>query len=131
MLKDILRGRREQRKLTQSDMAKLLGVTTQTYLKWENGVYEPRASQIKRLAEILDISEIEICRGYLFQDPEYYDVIDFIQEIDKHRQWISDTEFMAVIYKYIYEKDKFIKELEDKAYEYLESYQDAMNRKQK
>lgn len=129
MLKDILRARREQRKLKQSDMAKLLGVTTQTYLKWENGVYEPRASQIKRLAEILDISEIEICRGYLFQEPEYYDVIDFITEIDKHRQWVKDTEFMAIVYKYIYEKGKFINELEDKAYEHIEAYQEAMKRR--
>ncbi len=129
MLKDILRGRREQRKLTQSDMAKLLGVTTQTYLKWENGVYEPRASQIRRLAEILDISEIEICRGYLFGNPKYYDVIDFIKEIDKHRQWVNDTEFMAIIYKYIYEKDKFINELEEKAFEYLNAYQEAMKKR--
>ncbi|EDQ9400055.1 helix-turn-helix domain-containing protein [Salmonella enterica] len=129
MLKDILRGRREQRKLTQSDMAKLLGVTTQTYLKWENGIYEPRASQIRRLAEILDISEIEICRGYLFGKPEHYELIDFIKEIDKHRQWVNDTEFMAIIYKYIYEKDKFINELENKAYEYLEAYQEAMKRR--
>ncbi|EHO7308794.1 helix-turn-helix domain-containing protein [Salmonella enterica] len=129
MLKDILRARREQRKLKQSDMAKLLGVTTQTYLKWENGVYEPRASQIKRLAEILDISEIEICRGYLFQEPEYYDVIDFITEIDKHRQWVKDTEFMAIVYKYIYEKSKFINELKDKAYEHIEAYQEAMKRR--
>ncbi|ECD3885237.1 XRE family transcriptional regulator [Salmonella enterica subsp. enterica serovar Poona] len=131
MLKDILKGRREKRKLKQSDMAKLLGVTTQTYLKWENGVYEPRASQIKRLAEILDISEIEICRGYLFEEPEYYDVIDFIKEIENHRRWVEDTEFMTIVYKYIYEKGKFINELEDKAYEHIEKYQNTISRKQK
>lgn len=130
MLKDILKAKREQRNLKQSDMAKLLGVTTQTYLKWENGVYEPRASHIKKLAEILDISEMEICRGYLFERHNEYDVIDFIKEIDRHRQWVKDTELMTIVYKYIYEKDKFINELETKAYEYFEEYQEAMSRRQ-
>lgn len=94
-------------------MAKIIGVTTQTYLKWENGIYEPKATQIKNLAELLEITEIEICRGYLFKETEYYDVLAFIQEIDS-MQFLSDIDLKEIIYKNIYDKKKFFIDLENK-----------------
>jgi transcriptional regulator with XRE-family HTH domain len=53
------------RSISQTEIAEMVGVTKQTYLKWENGVTEPKASQVVKLAEALGVSETEICRGVL------------------------------------------------------------------
>ncbi|EIV0337215.1 helix-turn-helix transcriptional regulator, partial [Vibrio cholerae] len=66
MLKDVLKEMRERKQLKQSEVAEHVGVTAQTYMKWENGKNEPKASDIKKLAEILCVSESEICRGQKF-----------------------------------------------------------------
>ncbi|WP_445947067.1 helix-turn-helix transcriptional regulator, partial [Shewanella sp.] len=50
MLKDVLKEARHRRGLKQEDVAKLVKVAKQTYLKWENGTTEPKASQVKDLA---------------------------------------------------------------------------------
>jgi len=63
MLKDVLRDTRTEKGLKQEDVANLVKVAKQTYLKWENGVTEPKASQIMKLAKVLDITAEEICLG--------------------------------------------------------------------
>jgi transcriptional regulator with XRE-family HTH domain len=65
MLQDVLKETRLSLNLKQADVAEYVGITTQTYMKWENGKNEPKATHIKKLAEILNISETEICRGEL------------------------------------------------------------------
>ncbi|NRA94281.1 MAG: helix-turn-helix transcriptional regulator, partial [Psychroserpens sp.] len=65
MLQDVLKETRLSLNLKQADVAEYVGITTQTYMKWENGKNEPKASHVKKLAEILNISEVEICRGEL------------------------------------------------------------------
>jgi len=65
MLQDVLKETRLSLNLKQADVAEYVGITTQTYMKWENGKNEPKASHVKKLAEILNISEMEICRGEL------------------------------------------------------------------
>ncbi|EIT8743555.1 helix-turn-helix transcriptional regulator [Salmonella enterica] len=114
MLKNVLREARERRRLKQSDMAKIIGVTTQTYLKWENGIYEPKASQVKKLAEILEITEIEICRGHIFKDPDKFNLIDFIKEFEYKSNFLADIEIKEIIYKNIYDIEKFMSDLESK-----------------
>lgn len=54
--KDRLRGLRLALGLSQSDVATAVGVATLTYLRWENGSYEPRLSDLKRLAQVLGVS---------------------------------------------------------------------------
>ena len=73
----ILRAARERAGLTQEEIAKRIKVAKQTYLKWENGDTEPKATQIKLLAQELKISADEICNGVLF---EKYALDDFIME---------------------------------------------------
>lgn len=52
---EILRARREEQGLEQSDVARRLGVTQQTVSKWETGVTVPRAGRIAALASLLDL----------------------------------------------------------------------------
>jgi transcriptional regulator with XRE-family HTH domain len=61
----VLKEAREAINISQNKVAEILGVTKQTYLKWENDVTEPKLSQIAKLAKALNISEMEICQGKL------------------------------------------------------------------
>lgn len=63
MLKSIIKDARLELGLKQDDVAIALGITKQTYLKWENGSTEPKASQIVKLAKTLNLSTDEICTG--------------------------------------------------------------------
>jgi len=65
MFFSILKSKRELLGLTQIHVAECLSITKQTYLKWESGITEPKLSQVKELAEILHITESEICSGVL------------------------------------------------------------------
>ena len=78
MLKDVLREARTEIGLKQEDVAKAVNVTKQTYLKWENGTTEPKASQVEALARVLKISANEICRG---SRNTRYDLEKFIIEL--------------------------------------------------
>ena len=42
--------------LTQSDVAKLVPMTQSSYSRIENGFQEPNLSQLKRIAEVLNVS---------------------------------------------------------------------------
>ncbi len=42
--------------LTQSDVSKLVPMTQSSYSRIENGFQEPNLSQLKRIAEVLDVS---------------------------------------------------------------------------
>ncbi|MBF4333402.1 XRE family transcriptional regulator, partial [Vibrio anguillarum] len=46
MIGDVLKEARIKINLSQSDMASKVGVTKQTYMKWENNITEPKASQV-------------------------------------------------------------------------------------
>ncbi|SON48606.1 helix-turn-helix transcriptional regulator [Vibrio tapetis] len=63
MLKDVIKSARVERGYTQEQIAKLVKVAKQTYLKWENGETEPKATQIQLLAENLGLTANEICSG--------------------------------------------------------------------
>jgi transcriptional regulator with XRE-family HTH domain len=65
VISSVLKDARMARNISQTEIAEMVGVTKQTYLKWENGVTEPKASQVVKLAEALCVSETEICRGVL------------------------------------------------------------------
>ena len=93
MLQDVLKETRLSLNLKQADVAEYVGITTQTYMKWENGKNEPKASHVKKLAEILNISEMEICRGKLNNRISYERFIvqraqlNADSHIESHRLW--------------------------------------------
>ena len=54
---------RKKRKITQEELAQALSVNTITLSRWENGHFEPKASMIKKLCEVLCCKESELLNG--------------------------------------------------------------------
>ncbi len=121
MLKDVLKEAREARKLKQTDVAEYVGVTAQTYMKWENGKNEPKASNIKLLSEILKVSEGEICKGevkHFKMDP-----LAFVRRVGILMNEVPHTELLIGMHEYINDTEGFINMLakvSDYPYELLE-----------
>ena len=55
--------RKEKKKLTQNELASLLGVTDKSVSKWENGKCLPDVSLYKPLCELLGITLNEFFSG--------------------------------------------------------------------
>ena len=62
MIKDNIRAARAAANLTQTALADMLGVTQKDISRWENGVREPSATWIKKLAEALGVSADELLK---------------------------------------------------------------------
>lgn len=60
MLGDKIKLYRENKKMTQNDLADILEVSAGTVSKYESGALEPRIESIKRLAELFEISIDEL-----------------------------------------------------------------------
>ena len=58
-----IRQRREERKLTQAELAEKIGVSSKTVSKWETGKGLPDISLLQPLAQALGISVIELLNG--------------------------------------------------------------------
>lgn len=56
MFADRLKALRKQKRLTQSDIAKVAGVTYQAVGKWEKGISEPDFETLKKLASFLGVT---------------------------------------------------------------------------
>lgn len=78
ILKNVIKEARMNKNLKQEDVAAYVGVTVQTYSKWENNKTEPKASQVSKLSKVLKISEREICNGEL---STHYNLELFMREI--------------------------------------------------
>lgn len=108
-IKDVLKAHRDKARLKQEDVAELLGVSKQTYSKWENGRTEPKASQVNKLSEILKVSAEEICSGELIKN---YDVQDFIGKLSSIRNKMNTWSFEIALVDEIKNHDKFFRRLE-------------------
>lgn len=84
MIGETLKSARANINVSQEELAKRLGVTKQTYMKWENNVTEPKASQIAQLSNLLQISADEICTGKLHKR---YSLQDFMHRL----KYLDDT----------------------------------------
>ena len=107
-LNDVIKEARLKRNLKQDAAAELVGVTVQTYSKWENGKTEPKASQVAKLSKILGISTNEICNGEESQKLEF---TDFMTKISRVSRTISDFEQKMAIWEYIDDDNKFLENL--------------------
>lgn len=63
---------------TQSEVAKKLGVSSQTILNWENGIYEPKISQLIKLADLFNVSV-----DYLIERENNKNTYDLYYELEK------------------------------------------------
>lgn len=109
MIGDVLKEARANTNLSQYDMADKLGVTKQTYMKWENGITEPKATQVNQLAKILKITEAEICRGKL---NTRYSLEDFIYRLNSERP--SPEMQILKLWETVEDHEKFFKSLKPK-----------------
>jgi len=107
-LNEVIKKARLKRNLKQEDAAKLVGVTVQTYSKWENGKTEPKASQIAKMSKILAISTNEICNG---QESKKLELIDFMKIISEISKGVSDFELKMAIWESIDNDTVFIENL--------------------
>ena len=77
-----LRELRIKSGLTQNEIANKLGVSGQTILNWENGIYEPKISQLIQLADLFEVSV-----DYLIErknnDKSVDDICHELEKIDK------------------------------------------------
>jgi len=84
-----LRELRNKSGLTQNEIASKLGVSGQTILNWENGIYEPKIYQLVLLADLFGVSI-----DYLVERKSGINKIDDIcKELDK----ISKEDFIEFI----------------------------------
>ncbi len=67
---------RKAKKLTQVELANLLGVTDKSVSKWENGVCLPDVSRYKEICEILDITLNEFFVGERLTNETFREVAD-------------------------------------------------------
>ena len=51
-----IRNLREEKGLTQPELAKLVGVSNGTVSFWENGENEPKASYVRKLATVFEVT---------------------------------------------------------------------------
>lgn len=54
---------RKEKKLTQAQLGKMLGVTDRSVSKWENGVCAPNITLLNQLSDILGITTTELLNG--------------------------------------------------------------------
>lgn len=55
-----LKRLRVEKGLSQAELGRLLGVTGQTVLNWENGIFEPRIKDLIAIADFFDVSVDEL-----------------------------------------------------------------------
>lgn len=76
-----LKKYRENKKMTQKDIAKILGVEPTTISKYESGLLEPSISSIKKMSKIYDISLDELLTDEDNNfDPTCIDILEIIKE---------------------------------------------------
>lgn len=68
MIGQTIRDLRKQRKMSQTELAKILHVSQQTVTAWETGKAEPSSSAISSLADYFDVTT-----DYLLGRPEKKD----------------------------------------------------------
>ncbi|MCL1971385.1 MAG: DUF4065 domain-containing protein [Endomicrobia bacterium] len=75
-MSNIIKSLREEKKYTQKDLAKLLGITRQTLVKYETQKVNLPADIIKKLSEIFDLSYEAIIDNKLPKVPAYNIIAD-------------------------------------------------------
>ena len=61
--KNYIRYYRKRNNLSQKKLSELVNVSFSTVRRWEKNEREPRASDIKKLCEVLNVTEAELLNG--------------------------------------------------------------------
>ena len=73
-----LKELRIKKKLSQSQLGKILGVSGQTILNWENGIYEPSINNLILLANYFNVTIDYIVGRNSTTNPIIEDIIKYI-----------------------------------------------------
>jgi len=109
---NVIKSARLKKKIKQSTIAREVGVTVQTYIKWEGDETEPKASQIAKLGAILDISNNSICLG---SEDSKMELTGFIRYFSKVVNHANDFEVGLTIWENIESDYDFISKLRKNA----------------
>lgn len=107
-----LKERRQQLKLTQAFLARELNISRPSYCNWENGKTKPNQKNLKKLAELLQVtpnyflSEHDIVTVYTQLNQNNKDkVMDFSQDLLTRQGKTAESEFGPKRYPYkVFEK---------------------------
>ena len=80
MLGDKIKSYRENKKMTQNEIANILDVSPATVSKYESGSLEPNIESIKRLAELFEVSIDELLSDEEKFDISKINVLDILRE---------------------------------------------------
>jgi transcriptional regulator with XRE-family HTH domain len=81
-MKSVIRHYRKNANLTQIELASLVSVSVDTVRRWESGLREPRASDIKKLCEVLGCTEAELLNGPAKREIEIIIDLEGVNEMD-------------------------------------------------
>lgn len=82
MLHENIKHLRQQKGLSQQDLASRLNVVRQTVSKWEKGYSVPDAGQLTRLAAVLDVSVTELLGAGTASPAEIDRLADMLAQIN-------------------------------------------------
>lgn len=86
-----IKEKRKENRLTQKKLADLLGgIDDSTISKWESNIYEPDATTIKRLSEILSVSPSYLISGKENSDEKISTAFyDFDNLTDEEKEYLE------------------------------------------
>ena len=73
MLGEKIKKFREEKKMTQIEIAEILGLKPATISKYETGILEPNIESLKKLAELFDVSIDELLKEDNFAVLSFYE----------------------------------------------------------
>lgn len=117
-LKEIIKDARLRKRLKQEDVSELVGVTVQTYSKWENGKTEPKASQIAKISKVLSLSADAICNG---RESKKMEMLEFMRLTSMLTHKMSKFDQQMAIWESIENDEKYLETLKkyNKEYEMM------------
>ncbi len=86
-------GLRKEKSMTQKDLAESLFLTDKAISKWERGLSFPDISVLEPLAEVLDVSVMELLKGERFSEEDSMTAEDAKQLISESIA-LSDAEIV-------------------------------------
>ena len=101
-LSDRLKRRRKEVKKTQLEVANILGVDHTTISKWENGIYEPDAITLRKIAELYDVTSDYLLgltddpKGNITNDQAKNAVMEIYARLPRDKQRIIDDMIRAL-----------------------------------
>ncbi|MBO4293317.1 MAG: Fic family protein [Clostridia bacterium] len=80
MLGDKIKSYRESKKMTQNEVADIIGVSSATISKYEKGTLEPNIESLKKLSELFEISVDDLINEEEKIDVSKINVLDILKE---------------------------------------------------